>query len=69
LASKDEVIAHYILALCFFLLSGTKLITGWPATISGVVGTIEIVSAILWYSPINELIKYWREEVRIKIEE
>ncbi len=58
--SKDGVIAHYVLAFCFFFLSGTKLITGWPATISGVLGTIEIASAILWYSPLNELVNYYQ---------
>lgn len=67
--NRDGVIARYIFAFCFFFLSGTELITGWPATICGVLGTIEIASALLWYSPLYELIDYWQTQVRLKYEE
>lgn len=67
--SKDGVIARYIFAFCLFFISGTELVTGWPATICGVLGTIEITSAILWYSPLNELINYWQEKAQLKYSE
>jgi len=69
LLSRDGVIARYIFAFCFFFLSGTELITGWPATICGVMGTIELTSAVLWYSPLHELIGYWHDKVQLKYEE
>jgi len=69
LLSKDGVIARYIFAFCLFFISGTELVTGWPATICGVLGTIEITSAILWYSPLNELINYWQEKAQLKYSE
>jgi len=69
LLSRDGVIARYIFAFCFFFSSGTELITGWPATICGVLGTIELTSALLWYSPIYELVGYWQEKVQLKYEE
>lgn len=56
--SRDGVIARYIFAFCFFFLSGSQLITGWPATLSGVLGTVELATAILWYSPLYELANY-----------
>lgn len=57
--SRDGVIARYILAFCFFFLSGSQLITGWPATISGVMGCIELATALLRYSPLYELHAVW----------
>lgn len=57
--TRDGVIARYIFAFCFFLLSGSELVTGWPATICGVLGTIEVTSAMLWYSPLYELYYLW----------
>lgn len=67
--TRDGVIARYILAFCFFFLSGTELVTGWPATICGVLGTIEITTALLHYSPLYELGAYWQKKVRLKYEE
>jgi len=69
LLSKDGVMARYIFAFCFFFLSGTELITGWPATVSGVLGTIEFASALLWYSPLNELVDYCLANWILKYEE
>lgn len=52
--SKDGIKARIVLALCFFFLSGSGILTGWIATISGVLGTIELATALLRYSPLNE---------------
>jgi hypothetical protein len=56
--NKNSVIIR--LAVCFscFLLSGTETITGWPATLCGVFGTIQLATALLRYSPINDLKAY-----------
>jgi hypothetical protein len=69
LLSRDGVIAHYILAFCLFFLSGMQLVAGWSATICGVLGTMEFASAVLWYSPVNELRDYWQAKERLKYEE
>ena len=53
--SRDGVMARYIFAFCFFFLSGTKLITGWLAAVSGVLGTVELATALLCYSPLYDL--------------
>lgn len=65
--SKDGIIARYILALVFFLLSGSALITGIPAVVSGICGSVELASALLRYSPLNELIYYWQTKVEMKL--
>ncbi|MDD2510729.1 MAG: hypothetical protein PHP26_10780 [Syntrophomonas sp.] len=53
--SKDGIIARYILSFCFFFASGTEILTGWHATISGVLGCVELATALLKYSPLYEL--------------
>lgn len=53
--TRDGVIARYIFSFCFFFLSGTELVTGWMAAVSGTLGTIELATALLRYSPIYEL--------------
>lgn len=50
--SRDAIIAHYILAFCCFFASGTKLLVGRAAMISGICGTIFLASALLSYSPL-----------------
>ena len=55
--SKDGARARLIFALCLFLLSGSEMITGWMATLSGVLGTVELATALLRYSPLQELIQ------------
>ena len=60
--SRDGIIARYIFSLCFFLLSGSELITGWLGTISGVLGTIELATALLCYSPFNEIISHYQSK-------
>ncbi|PKM77214.1 MAG: hypothetical protein CVU90_08675 [Firmicutes bacterium HGW-Firmicutes-15] len=62
--SRDGVIARYIFAFCFFFLSGSELITGWPATISGVLGTIEFATAVLWYSPLYDWAEYLKSKAK-----
>jgi hypothetical protein len=53
--TRDGVIARYLFAFCFFFLSGTELVTGWMAAISGTLGTIELATALLRYSPLYEI--------------
>ena len=56
--SRDGVIVRLILAFAFFFLSGTEILTGNLATLSGVMGTVELATALLRYSPLQELIDY-----------
>ncbi|NLN87991.1 MAG: hypothetical protein GX133_10420 [Syntrophomonadaceae bacterium] len=56
--TRDGVIARLILAFCFFFLSGTEMVTGWPATCCGVAGTIELATAINRWSPLVEIVRY-----------
>lgn len=53
--SKDGVQARFILAFCCFFLSGSQMLTGTAATISGIMGTVELATALLHYSPLYEL--------------
>jgi hypothetical protein len=55
--SSDGAWARFIFSLCFFLLSGSEMITGWLATLSGVAGTIELATALMRYSPLQDLIQ------------
>lgn len=54
--SKKSVIIRYAIFLGCFLLSGTETVTGWTATICGVLGTIQLACALLRYSPMVELL-------------
>lgn len=60
--SRDGVIARFILAFCFFFLSGTEILTGNLATLSGVLGTVELGTALLRYSPLQEVIEIVKEK-------
>ncbi len=60
--SSDGAWARFIFALCFFLLSGSEMITGGLATLSGVAGTIELATALLRYSPLQELFQFLTEQ-------
>lgn len=53
--SRDGIIARYVLAFCFFLASGSQLVTGWLGAACGVLGTMELATALLRYSPLYEL--------------
>lgn len=59
--SRDAVIARYVFAACFFFLPGSQMITGWPATISGLLGSIELAAGLMSYSPLVELINLRRK--------
>lgn len=56
--SKDGVIARYILAFSFFFASGSQLVTGWMAGVCGVLGTIELATALLKYSPLYDIFNH-----------
>ena len=53
--SRNGVIIRYVICFTCFFLSGSELITGWLGAISGVVGTIELATALLRYSPIDDI--------------
>lgn len=52
--AKGVIIRYIICAVCF-LISGTQIVTGWQGTICGVLGTVELATALLHYSPLHEL--------------
>lgn len=52
--TRDGVIARYIIAFCFFFASGTQLVTGWVAGVCGILGTVELATALLRYSPLYD---------------
>lgn len=54
--TRNGIILHYVCCFCFYFLSGTQILTGWMAGISGVLGTIALASALLGYSPCAELL-------------
>jgi hypothetical protein len=56
--NKNEVIIRYIICFSCFFLSGSGLITGWLGAICGVIGTIELGTALLRYSPVNDIKAY-----------
>lgn len=60
--TRDGVIARYIFAFCFFFLSGTEMVTGWPATCCGVAGTIELATALHRWSPLVAAAHYLDEK-------
>lgn len=64
--SRDAVIARLILAFCFFFLSGTQILTGGLATLSGVLGTVELATALLRYSPLQEVYEIVKAKVDSK---
>lgn len=64
--SRDGVIARYIFSFCFFFLSGSEMLTGWPATCSGVLGTIELATALMRYSPLMEVSCLLKQRARIR---
>lgn len=51
---KNEIIARFLICLVLFILTGSEVITGWTATICGVIGTVELATALLGYSPLME---------------
>jgi hypothetical protein len=53
--SKNGVRIRFIICLSLFFLSGSQLITGGIATLCGVIGVIELSTALLRYSPVCEI--------------
>jgi uncharacterized membrane protein len=60
--SSDGAWARLIFSFCLFFLSGSEMITGWPATFAGVAGTVELATALLRYSPLQELIQLFNQQ-------
>lgn len=54
--NQDGIKARYIFALCFFLASGSGMVGGLPATLCGIMGCIELSSALLGFSPLHALV-------------
>lgn len=65
--SRDGVIARFILAFCCFFLSGTEILTGGLATLSGVIGVVELATALLRYSPLVEVYEMARAKIDTNI--
>lgn len=55
--SRDGVIARFVFAACFYFLSGSQMIDGWLATVSGLFGSVEMACGLLRYSPLAEFIE------------
>ncbi|MEA4926227.1 MAG: hypothetical protein VB084_13065 [Syntrophomonadaceae bacterium] len=53
--TKNGVKIRLAISLGLFLLSGSQLITGGWGTLCGVIGTMELATALLGYSPVNDL--------------
>ncbi|NLW90339.1 MAG: hypothetical protein GXY34_01890 [Syntrophomonadaceae bacterium] len=54
--SRDGVIARFVFAACFYFLAGSQMIDGWLATLSGLLGSVEMACGLLRYSPLVEFI-------------
>ncbi len=63
--TKDGIIARYIFAFCLFLMSGTEAVTGSIAAWFGVLGTIELTTALLRYSPLVVLIEILNRKYKL----
>ena len=53
--SKNGVRIRIVISLILFFLSGNQIVTGGLATLCGVVGVIELATALQRYSPVYEL--------------
>lgn len=53
--SKNGVKVRFLICLGLYFLSGSQMITGWMGTLCGVIGTIELATALLQYSPVNDM--------------
>lgn len=57
--TKAEALFRLAVAVTLFLLSGTQTVTGAAATVCGVLGTIELATALVRYSPMMELFNHY----------
>lgn len=51
---------RYLACLILYFLSGSQIVTGWAGTMCGVLGTIELATALLRYSPLHEALSMLR---------
>jgi len=65
--NRKEVIMRYVACLILYCLSGSGTVTGWAGTICGVLGTIELATALLRYSPVHEALTMLRPIKRREI--
>lgn len=65
--SKDGVIARYIFSFCFFFTSGTEMVTGYLAAFCGVMGVVELATALLAYSPLYEAYDIYKKRKMEKL--
>ena len=68
--SREGIIVRLIMAAALFFLSGTEILTGNLATLSGVLGVVELATALLRYSPLQEAIDivtaHWDDNIHSK---
>ncbi|MBO8159598.1 YgaP-like transmembrane domain [Thermosyntropha sp.] len=67
--TRDGVIARYIFAFCFFFASGSGMVTGWIAAFCGIMGTVELATALMQYSPVYEAYSLYKAKKRKKVAE
>lgn len=53
--SKNGIKVRFLISFGLFFLSGSQIVTGWMGTLCGVIGTIELATALLQYSPVNDI--------------
>jgi len=57
LLSLKSVFIRYLISGILLSLSGTGTITGAAATLCGVIGTMELATALLRYSPVVDILE------------
>ncbi len=57
--TRDGVIGRLILAVSFFFAPASGLVSGWLAAICGIMGIIQVGSAVLRYSPLKDLWQHY----------
>jgi len=53
--SKKESLVRFLVAVGLLSLSGTGTVTGNVATICGILGTVELATSLLRYSPLMDV--------------
>lgn len=57
--TNREALLRLVVAIGLFLLSGTETVTGSAAMVCGILGTMELATALLRYSPLMELLNHY----------
>ncbi len=65
--SKNGIIIRFISVFCLFFISGTGILTGWAAGICGILGTIELATALMGYSPLVDWLSLSKQTKRAEI--